>query len=210
MEWERRGEHEGGERRREDDDIGSGGGRTEARGMERKQRQTKSNKKTGTGRQVRGTWCVVAEKMATGNTTVQSAEGTMWGEERRGIRWRGNCLWHATLMKGSTPVHISLNGQLHPNKSSCTFSFLLIWYPCIEIHSIHWKTDVNANQIFMQTNKKMYVHLYMCALAAFISVSREAHRGIKNTWGSNWLKLEFLAVILRIRTANKCFIQSQT
>lgn len=94
-------------------------------------------KKTGTGRQVRGTWCVVAEKMATGNTTVQSAERTMWGEERRGIRWRGNCIWHATLMQGSTPVHISLNGQLHPYKSPCTFSFLLIWYPCIEIHSIH-------------------------------------------------------------------------
>lgn len=32
---------------------------------------------------MRGTWCVVVEKMATGNTTVQSAEGTMWGKEER-------------------------------------------------------------------------------------------------------------------------------
>lgn len=63
--------------------------REEWRGNKGKQKVVK---KTGTGRQVRGTWCVVAEKMATGNTTVQSAEGTMWGEERRGIRWRGNCL----------------------------------------------------------------------------------------------------------------------
>lgn len=53
----------------------------EWRGAVGKQKVVK--KKWRTGRQVRGTWCVVVEKMATGNTTVQSAEGTMWGKEER-------------------------------------------------------------------------------------------------------------------------------